>query len=100
MAVGVVMEFKGVTLEQYDQVLDRMGNDREGEGPPGVIFHWVTETEDGLRVTDVWESREVFERFAQATLGPLTQEVGVPHPPQITFHDAYNYMTAGARVAA
>lgn len=52
-------------------------------------------TEDGLRVTDVWETREQFEQFAEAKIGPITQEVGIPGPPQITFHDVHNYLTAG-----
>jgi hypothetical protein len=100
MAVGVVLEFPGGTLEQYDQVVERMGFSRQGEGAPGGIFHWVTATDDGLRVTDVWESREVFEQFAQDSIGPLTQEVGIPGPPQVTFYEVHNYLTAGAKVTA
>ena len=58
MAVGVVMEFAGATLDQYDQVIAKMGFSPGGPGAPGGLFHWVTETADGIRVTDVWESRE------------------------------------------
>jgi hypothetical protein len=100
MAVGVVMDFEGATLEQYDQVVEKMGFALEGEGAPGGIFHWVTKTDSGIRVTDVWESREIFERFAREQIGPITQEVGIEGPPQIVFYDAHNYLTAGAKVAA
>jgi hypothetical protein len=55
----------------------------------------VTATDDGIRVTDVWESREQFEKFAEEEIGPRTQEVGIPGPPQITFHDVHNHLTAG-----
>jgi hypothetical protein len=100
MAVGVVMEFEGATLDQYDQVVAKMGFTRGGEGAPGGIFHWVMATDNGIRVTDVWESRELFEKFAQEQIGPYTQEVGIPGPPQISFYDVHNYLTAGATVAA
>jgi hypothetical protein len=95
MAVAVILEFPGGTLEQYDQVIDKMGFSPGGPGAPGSHFHWVTATDDGIRVTDVWESREQFEKFAEEEIGPRTQEVGIPGPPQTTFHDVHNHLTAG-----
>ena len=53
MPVAVVMEFKDGTLEQYDQVIERMGFTPGGAGAPAGLFHWVTQTDDGLIVTDV-----------------------------------------------
>ena len=100
MAVGVVLEFEGATLDQYDQVVERMGMSAKTEGVPGGLFHWVTATDNGIRITDVWESREIFEKFAQEQIGPQTQAVGFPAPPQITYYDVHNYFTAGATVAA
>jgi hypothetical protein len=91
MAVGVVLDFPGGTLEQYDQVIGRMGLTPGGGMPAGGLFHWVTETGDGVRVTDVWESREQFDRFAQEQIGPFTQEAGLPQP-QITYHEVHNYL--------
>ena len=95
MAVAVVLEFKGATLDQYDQVIERMGLAPRGSGPPGALFHWVTKTDDTLRVTDVWESREAFDRFAEEQIGPHTQAVGVPGPPETTFYDVHSYLTSG-----
>lgn len=66
-----------------------------GKGAPGGLFHWVTKTADGIRVIDVWASREEFEKFAQEKIGPITQEVGVPGPPSVTFFTVHNYLTAG-----
>ena len=94
MAVAVVIECKGATLDQYDQVLAKMGRTPGGRGAPGSLFHWVTATEDGIRVTDVWQTREQFEAFAGEQIGPLTVEVGFPSPPEITFHDVHNYDSA------
>ncbi len=95
MAVGVVLEFDGATLDQYDEVVKKMGFSPLGRGAPGGLFHWVTKTGDGIRVTDVWESKEQFDAFAQNQIGPITQEVGFPSPPTVTFFDVHNYLTAG-----
>jgi hypothetical protein len=88
------LDFPGGTLEQYDQVIHKMGFQPGGPGAPGGLFHWVTKTDEGIRVTDVWESREQFERFAQEKIGPLTAQVGVPKP-NITFYEVHNYLTKG-----
>ena len=95
MAVAVVLEFEDATLDQYDQVLEKMGLTHGGGTPPGGLFHWVTATDNGFRVTDVWESREVFERFSEEQIGPYSQEVGMTSPPSITFYDVYNHLAAG-----
>ena len=68
---------------------------RGDDGGPGGLFHWVTKTGDGIRVVDVWESREAFDRFAQEKIGPITQEVGIPSAPELTFYEVHNYLTAG-----
>jgi hypothetical protein len=95
MAIGVVMDFNGATLAQYDQVIDKMHFTPGGPGAPGGIFHWCTATDSGIRVTDVWETREQFDAFAQDQIGPITAEAGVPQPPVLTFYEVHNYLTAG-----
>ena len=95
MAVGVVLQFEGATLDQYDELVERMGFSPGGTGAPGGLFHWVTQTDDGIRVTDVWQDRETFEQFAQDRIGPLSAEVGITNPPEISFFDVHNYLTAG-----
>lgn len=95
MAVAVQIDFKDATLDQYDQVIQKMGFTPGGKGAPGGLFHWVTQTADGIRVTDVWETREQFEQFAQEKIGPITQEVGAPGPSNITVFEVHNYLTTG-----
>jgi hypothetical protein len=46
-------------------------------------------------VTDVWESREQFEQFSKEKIRPLTAEVGLTSPPQVTFFQVHNYLTEG-----
>jgi len=95
MAIGVQQDFPGGTLAQYDEVVKKMGFRPGGTGAPGGLFHWVTKTADGIRVIDVWESREQFEKFAAEKVGPLTAQVGITGPPRITFFEVHNYLTKG-----
>ena len=78
MAVGLILDFNGGTLDQYDQILERM--DLGGKVPPGAIFHWVAATDDGIRVVDVWQDRATFDKFAEEKIGPFSAEVGAPQP--------------------
>ena len=93
VAVGVQVDFKGMTLEQYDEVIKRMGFEPQGSGP--ALFHWVTKTDDGIRATDVWESQEDFDKFAEEKIGPITQEAGIQAQPEVQYFDVHNYLTAG-----
>jgi len=95
MAIAVQLDFKGGTLEQYDRVIDAMGFSPGGPGAPGGLFHWVMETDDGIRVMDVWQDRETFERFAEESIGPSMAQAGVDIQPEVTFFDVHNHLTAG-----
>ena len=93
MAVAVVVEFPGATAEQYDKVIAKLGLTPGGAAMPGQLSHWVSVTDEGTRITDVWESRATFDKFAEEKMVPAVTEVGVPGPPSINFYDVYNYFT-------
>jgi len=71
-----------MNAEQYDEVMRRL--DAAGaSAPDGRTYHACYGPADRLRVFDVWDSMESFERFGQ-TLMPILQEVGVdPGAPEI-----------------
>lgn len=94
MPVAVTMDFEGGTLDQYDEVVTRMGFAPGGPGAPGGLFHYVVETDSGIRVSDVWETREQFERFATEHIGPITQAVGVPPASNVSIVEVHSYLTA------
>ena len=94
MPVAIEMEFEGATLDQYRQVMELMGLEDGGQAPPGALFHWASATDGGLRVVDVWESREAFEKFAQEQIGPYTAQAGIEGEPSMTFHDVDGYVRA------
>jgi len=91
----VVQDIADGTLEQYDEINGKMGYEPLGTAPPGCLFHWATATAGGLRVVDVWESKEQFEKFAAEQIGPAAQAAGVPNPPNVQFIDVHNYLTGG-----
>lgn len=95
MAVAVQLDFVGMTLDQYDEILGMMGLTPTGPGAPGGISHFVTKSEDGVRIVDVWETKEHFERFAQEQIAPYAEKAGVPNPPSVQFFEVHNYLTPG-----
>ena len=99
MAIAVIVEFPGATAEQYDQVIAKLGLRPGGPAMPGQLSHWVSVTDGGTRITDVWESRDSFEMFAEKKMVPAVTEVGVPGPPKIEFCDVYNYFTEGPKTS-
>jgi heme-degrading monooxygenase HmoA len=85
------MVFTGGTTDQYDEVIAKMGFEPGGKGAPGALFHWVSKTDDGLKVVDVWESPEEFQAFADSQIGPLTHEAGL-NPPDVTAYPVHNHL--------
>ncbi|HEX8083637.1 MAG TPA: hypothetical protein VF529_05050 [Solirubrobacteraceae bacterium] len=75
MPTLMLMHWPGVTAEEYAAVCERIDFDKAGER--GGIAHVAAVDEDGLHVTDVWESAEQFQQFADDTLMPITRELGV-----------------------
>ncbi len=92
MAMAFEMKFAGGTTDQYDKVIGKMGFSKEGTGAPGGLFHWAAATDEGLLIVDVWDSQEIFDRFAQEQIGPYTQEVGLPTP-EIRGYQVHNYLS-------
>jgi len=76
-----------MSSEQYEECMREL-TAAGAVQPEGRLFHACYGTSPDLRVVDVWDSQESFERFGQ-TLMPLLQRIGVnPGPPEIAA--AYN----------
>jgi hypothetical protein len=82
MAVGVLQEFEGTT-EEYDAVNAKL--DMENNPAEGMIVHCASDIGGGkMRVYDVWESADAFEKFAEERLGPAIMDaVENPSPPTV-----------------
>src|SRR6266516_2154193 len=57
----------------------------------GLLAHPLRRSDDGIRVVDVWDTREVLDRFAEEQIGPYTREVGFKEEPQMRFYDVHNH---------
>jgi hypothetical protein len=85
MAAGVILEFEGVTLKEYNAVSAALGINMEtGEGdwPDGLVTHSAGLNEDGhLVVMEVWDTPEHQARFMDERLGEALAKGGVTGPP-------------------
>jgi len=90
----VVMYVKGGTLEQYDQASKEIFNGtlQPKELPDGLWSHVAAATDDGVKVVDVWESKEKFEAFG-AKLMPALEHAQVP-PTEPKFYEVHNFLKA------
>ena len=86
---------EGIGTSMYDAVGAEMGI--ENDPPPGLIFHWAGEVDGKWTVTDVWESREAYDRFREERLFPAIRAVSGMDPaegpqPTITEFAVHNYV--------
>jgi hypothetical protein len=86
MAVCLIVEIPGGTLDQYDAVKEGLGSPSLGEGQ---ISHVAGATDDGFTVVDVWESRAHFDQFMSDRLGEQLGRAEVPQP-NITEFEVHN----------
>jgi hypothetical protein len=94
--VAVVMDFIGATLPQFDRLLESMQLGPEGPGVTGSLFQWSRHTPDGVRVTEVWESRDHFEAFLREEMESRLCAVGMRNP-DITTYEVHSYLTQANR---
>lgn len=69
MAVVMAMRWQGISPADYDQAREVVGWERDPA--EGGLDHvaWF-DTDGALRVIDVWESAEAFDRFSNERLMP------------------------------
>lgn len=76
MAYAFIQEMPA-TKDMYLSISDKIGD----EIPKGLIVHLAFETKTGMRIVDLWESEEDFDRFGEqrlhAALEKTMQDAGV-----------------------
>jgi len=86
MAVVLRFAAPGLTAAKYEECIKKL--EQAGQGSPaGRLYHVCFGEKDNLRVSDIWDSRESFEKFGQ-TLMPIMQELGIEGEPE--FFEVHN----------
>jgi len=90
MAFAIAFKPASMNAAQYDETIRRLAAAGAG-APKGRLYHACHGEGSDLRVVDVWESMETFEKFGQ-TLMPILKEIGVdPGTPDIRpIHNVIN----------
>lgn len=69
--------------------------------PTGLLVHVAGPTDEGVRIIDVWESEEAWERFRAERLAPAIAALGGPSRPEPTFRDLHpEHVVVRTRVAS
>ena len=87
MSIVMNMRWAGVSPDQYDQTLKLV--EWETKIPVGAKYHVASFDDAGLRVTDVWESAEDFNRFVEQRLMPGVQKVGIVGQPEVEITEVH-----------
>ena len=88
MATVMLMEWPGVSEDQYDRVMNALGLD--ANPPAGAMFHVAGFSGGGLRVLDIWDSQQTFERFQEERLTKAVQSAGITSQPKVQFFPVHN----------
>jgi hypothetical protein len=85
---------EGVGTKMYDRI--QAAIDVANNPPEGLIFHWAGEVDGKWTVTDVWQTREAYDRFRERQLFPAIRQISGMDPangpqPTITEFAVHNY---------
>src|SRR5437867_2391417 len=88
MLTVMSMVWTGITQDQYNQVMRTLDLDKTQ--PAGAIFHVAGFTSGTLRVLDLWDSQQAFERFQKDRLNAAVQKAGITSQPRVQFYPVHN----------
>jgi hypothetical protein len=75
----MILDWEGVSPDQYARVNDTMGIRSDADAPDGLISHVAAIDDDGdMTIVDLWESEQALGQFFETRLGPALAEVGIP----------------------
>jgi quinol monooxygenase YgiN len=73
---------RALTVEKYEEVVRRL--EESGHWPPdGLEYHVFFGPDDNLRVSEIWDSREQLDAYAERLM-PVSADVGIePVEPEL-----------------
>ena len=91
MAIGIIMEFDGMGEDVYEGVREKIN--WPDNWADGIQHHLAGPVEGGMRIVEVRDSREQYDRWMAETIQPALREVvgaetleSAP-PPRVTEFD-------------
>lgn len=94
MAVAMTMHWPGLTSDQYDAMMARLGLD--ANPPAGAVLHMATVTDEGVEVYDIWQTEQAFSGFLEQRMLPVVSDLGISGEPAITIVPLHNLYVADA----
>jgi hypothetical protein len=92
MAVAMFMNWPGMTSDQYDAVMARLGLDANPAA--GGVLHVAAVTDEGVEVCDVWLTEQAFSSFLEHRMLPAVSELGIEGEPEIRVVPLHNLYAA------
>jgi|1186.fasta_scaffold16932_2 heme-degrading monooxygenase HmoA len=79
VAVMMILEWEGVSPEDYAKVNDAMGIRGDEDAPDGLVSHTAAVADDGrLVIVDIWESEDALNSFVGDRLTGAIEATGLP----------------------
>lgn len=92
MAVAMLMRWPGMTSDQYDAVMARLGLDANPAA--GGVLHVAAVTDEGVEVCDVWQTEQALNSFLEQRMLPVVGELGITGEPEIKVVPLHNLYAA------
>ena len=89
MQIGILTTLPTLGLEDYDAVWAALG--APADWPAGLLVHAATQGDDGVHLTEAWESRAQADAFLTERLGPamakaLGARAAAPQVTEVALH--------------
>lgn len=83
-----VLEIQGLVAEEYNSIVARM--DVERNPAAGIYLHIAAPMENGIRVVELWDTKEGFEQYIQEQLIPACTALGIQKETTVSITPLYN----------
>jgi hypothetical protein len=88
MAVAVISRFPDLSAEVYDEVVTSL--DLDANPPAGAILHVVGASDDGLVISEIWQTEQTFRAFCDYRLLPALRQHGALGEPLVEVAPLHN----------
>ena len=90
MAVVWILEWDGITKEQYDSLRERTAWD--SELPVGLQHQVTAFSSKSLVITQVWQSPDHVMRFMEDRLLPAVKQMGIRSMPRVDQYPVHSIL--------